>query len=87
MVASFSRPGFQYCEPVFAARPGAAAEDDGAVLTMGFRDNEPNYTELVVLDGRDLGVQARVKFETRGPVTSSFHGVFKENREGERVFK
>lgn len=43
-----------YCqEPLFVARSGAAAEDDGWVLATVFRAG-PMTTELVILDARRL---------------------------------
>ena len=71
---------------MFAPRPGAEEEDDGVVLTMGVKDHDPCLTELLVLSGRDLSVVARAAFRTLGPVTPTFHGVYRENGGEGRVF-
>jgi torulene dioxygenase len=46
------------CEPVFIARPGAVAEDDGIVLTIVI-NKKGTHSILVALDGRDLSEIAR----------------------------
>ena len=79
-------PDEQYSEPVFVPRPGAVDEDDGVILSMVFKDKDPNFTALLILDGKTFQEAARVQFRTSGPVTGSLHGVFKPNNSSERVF-
>ena len=86
-MGSFAEPGVQFSEPVFAARPGATDEDDGAVITIAFKDEDPNYAELIVFDAKSFDISARVGFKTKGPVTGTLHGSFKANSTGEKIFK
>lgn len=68
-------PGDQNSEPVFVARAGAAAEDDGYVLTCVYRAGGDS-TELVILDAADIaaGPLARVSLARRIP--AGFHGAW-----------
>jgi 8'-apo-carotenoid 13,14-cleaving dioxygenase len=68
-------PGRGSAEPVFVARPGAAAEDDGWLLSY-VHDSTRGASELVVLDARDLSEPpvARVPLPQRVPF--GFHGDF-----------
>lgn len=69
-------------EPVFVPRPGAADEDDGAVLSFLTRDSDPHYAAVVVLDGRTMEETARVAFRNeRGEVTATLHGTFGEGNQ------
>ncbi len=58
-------------EPVFAADPGGAAEDDGWLLNLA-TDHEIGRSELIVHDAHDLEIVARVQLPQRVP--SGFHG-------------
>ena len=62
-------------------------EDDGAVITMAVKDDDPNFAELIVLDAKSFDVLARVGFKTRGPVTATLHGSFKPNGSNAPVFE
>lgn len=73
--AAIHWPAEQYYvgEPVFVARPGDHAEDDGVVLSIVF-DPDAAGSFLLVLDGRDLAELARVHAPHRMPF--GFHGNF-----------
>jgi len=43
------------------------------------RDGEPNYLDLLALDGVSFELKARVKFATRGPATVTIHGIFRQS--------
>ncbi|MFP3964903.1 carotenoid oxygenase family protein [Actinomadura fulvescens] len=58
-------------EPVFVPRPGADAEDDGAVLAIVF-DPARDGSFLLILDACDLSELARVQAPHRMPF--GFHG-------------
>ncbi|MEQ8861698.1 MAG: carotenoid oxygenase family protein [Pseudomonadales bacterium] len=66
-------PGQHAAEPVFVPRQGAAAEDDGYLLTYVF-DAGTQTSDLVILDARDLTRPplARVHLPVRVPY--GFHG-------------
>jgi carotenoid cleavage dioxygenase-like enzyme len=68
-----SEAGVIYGEPVFVARPGATAEDDGVLLTVGSAVNEERSC-MAVLDAATLQVRARA--EVPLPVPLGFHGSF-----------
>ena len=85
-VLCIEAPDEQYSEPVFVPRPGSVDEDDGVILSMVFKDKDPNFTALLILDGKTFEECARVQFRTSGPVTGTLHGIFKPNNSSERVF-
>ncbi len=60
-------------EPIFVAKPGATAEDEGWILAV-WGDPEKNTSELVILDAQDFAGEplARVMLDHR--VTAGFHG-------------
>lgn len=60
-------------EPVFVARPGAAAEDDGWLLSMCY-DAEAHAGELLVLDAADLRTVCRARMPHHSPL--GFHGTW-----------
>ncbi len=60
-------------EPVFIARPGGEAEDDGVLLSVVL-DAETARSFLLVLDARDLGELARA--EAPHHIPFGFHGQF-----------
>lgn len=60
-------------EPVFVARPGATAEDDGWLLSLQYVD-EARACDLVVLDARDLSTVCRARLPHSTPL--GFHGIF-----------
>ncbi len=66
-------PGRAAGEPVFVARPGGVAEDDGWLVTY-VHDGNNDSTEFVVIDAQDFarGYVARVKLPQRVPF--GFHG-------------
>jgi carotenoid cleavage dioxygenase-like enzyme len=61
-------------EPVFVARPGAADEDDGALLSVVL-DARSATSALVVLDARTLAECARARLPHHIPF--GFHGMFR----------
>jgi len=63
-------PGGIPGEPLFVARPGAEAEDDGALLFHW--TNPAGRSEVVVLEAGGLGEVARVGLPA--PVAYGFHG-------------
>ena len=62
-----------YGEPVFVPRPGASAEDDGVLLTVG-SDPREERSRLLVLDARTLEPVARGEAQVSIPL--GFHGTF-----------
>jgi carotenoid cleavage dioxygenase-like enzyme len=62
-----------YGEPVFVPRPGASAEDDGVLLTVGSFPREER-SRLLVLDAQSLEPLARC--ETDVSIPFGFHGTF-----------
>ena len=62
-------------EPVFAARPGGVAEDDGVILSPVF-DSTTNTTELYIWSAKDLTVLAKLDSPLVVPFT--LHGIWKE---------
>jgi carotenoid cleavage dioxygenase-like enzyme len=77
---SFGDGDHVFGEPLFVARPGGAAEDDGVLLTVGSaRDAEAAL--LAVLDARSMELLAAASVPSAIPL--GFHGSFvsKEARE------
>jgi len=72
--AADSYPG----EPVFVARPGAAAEDDGVLLSVVL-DAAAGNSYLLVLDAATLEEVGRATLPQ--PVTFGFHGTFLQKEE------
>jgi beta,beta-carotene 9',10'-dioxygenase len=70
---SWSQPDCFPGEPVFVARPSAAAEDDGVLLSVVL-DAEAESSFLLVLDARDLSEIARASVPHHIPF--GFHGQF-----------
>jgi beta,beta-carotene 9',10'-dioxygenase len=70
----FGEPGFTWGEPVFVARPGASAEDDGVLLTLGHH-TERDLSVLAVLDAGTLAPLARCEVALSLPL--GFHGSFR----------
>lgn len=60
-------------EPIYVPRPGAAAEDDGWLLAMGY-DAAHHTGELLVLDAADLRTIARARMPIPTPL--GFHGAW-----------
>ncbi|XP_064481033.1 beta,beta-carotene 15,15'-dioxygenase-like [Ornithodoros turicata] len=73
---TYSIEGWVPTEPVFVARPGASAEDDGVVLSAFLNIAEERMVALVILDGESFEEVARAEFGTPSVVTASFHGWF-----------
>lgn len=69
----WERPGCSPSEPVFVARPGAEAEDDGVLLSVVL-DTERETSALLVLDAATLEELASA--ETPHHIPFSFHGQF-----------
>lgn len=67
--------GDQNSEPVFVARPGASAEDDGWLLVCVYR-HATQTSDVVILDARDIesGPLATVHLPRRIP--AGFHGAW-----------
>ena len=67
-------PGDQNSEPVFVARPGATAEDDGWLLACVYR-RATDTSDVVILDARDIREPvATVSLPRRIP--AGFHGAW-----------
>ena len=66
-------PGAYPGEPVFVARPNAAREDDGVVLSVVL-DARRRTSYLLVLDGRTFEERARAAVPHHIPF--GFHGIF-----------
>lgn len=65
-------------EPVFVARPGAAGEDDGVLLSVVL-DAAAGNSYLLALDGATLEEVGRATLPQ--PVTFGFHGAFLETNQ------
>jgi carotenoid cleavage dioxygenase-like enzyme len=72
-VGSWERPGCSPSEPVFVARPGAADEDDGVLLSVVL-DAGRGTSSLLVLDAATL--QELASAEAPHHIPFSFHGQF-----------
>jgi len=72
-VVEWSEAGCYPSEPVFVGRPGATAEDDGAVLSVVV-DVARRRTFLLVLDAESFTEVARAEVDAVVPLT--FHGTF-----------
>lgn len=70
---TYEQQGFIFGEPTFVGRPGATAEDDGALLSVGSHVSEPR-SAMVVLDARTL--EQRAWAEVPLPIPLGFHGSF-----------
>jgi torulene dioxygenase len=70
-VKEFLVHGHSCSEPIFAARPGATAEDDGVLLTFV---NSTECCYLMVVDAREMKELARIKIGQFTAVT--FHGSY-----------
>jgi beta,beta-carotene 9',10'-dioxygenase len=68
---TFGVRGYRFGEPVFVARPGAAEEDDGVLLTTGSTERS---SMLAVLDARSLEPRALARADL--PIPLGFHGSF-----------
>lgn len=69
----FADPAFTWGEPVYVARPGAEADDDGVLLTIGHHGTRA-LSVLAVLDARTLEPRARCEVALGLPF--GFHGSF-----------
>jgi carotenoid cleavage dioxygenase-like enzyme len=70
---SWSEPDQWAGEPVFVARPGGQAEDDGVLLSVVLDSNTAG-SYLLILDASDLSELARARAPHRVPL--GFHGQF-----------
>jgi len=77
--------GILASEPVFIPNPTVEnpKEDDGVVVAAILHENSQKLVTLLVLDAKDMTELASVKFETLGPVPSTFHGIWAQD--GEKV--
>lgn len=73
---AWSRPGNYPSEPVFVARPGGKAEDDGVLLSVVL-DAERATSSLLVLDAASLEEIASAEVPHHIPF--SFHGQFMQD--------
>lgn len=48
------------------------------VLSFLYKDFQPKYTALIVIDAKSFKEIARVTFESKGTVPFTLHGCFKE---------
>lgn len=62
-------------EPVFVARPGATAEDDGWLVTY-VHDVERKQSDFVVVDARDLAGAPLARVELPMRIPYGFHGAW-----------
>ncbi|CAG7834109.1 unnamed protein product, partial [Allacma fusca] len=72
----WSEQGMIPSEPIFVANPHATSkdEDDGVVLSALMHKEEENRVTLLILDAKNMKELAKVKFETAGAFTATFHG-------------
>lgn len=70
-----AEPGNSFCEPVFAPRPGADAEDDDWLLTVEYLAAE-HRSRLVILDARDVGSGPCYTAALTHHIPQGFHGNF-----------
>lgn len=70
---SFSNGTHIFGEPLFVARPGGDAEDDGVLLTVGSAQNAES-SALAVIDARTMALLASA--EVRSSIPLGFHGSF-----------
>ncbi len=70
-------PGRGGAEPVFVARDGATAEDDGWLIVL-VHDATTDTSDLVILDAQEMAETARVSLPQRVP--DGFHGNWVSDR-------
>lgn len=70
---SFSEGTCIFGEPIFAARPGGAGEDDGVLLAVGSAQDSAT-SMLAIIDARTMEPLARARIE--GSIPLGFHGSF-----------
>ncbi|HEY6879970.1 MAG TPA: carotenoid oxygenase family protein [Polyangiales bacterium] len=70
----FADPAYTWGEPVYVARPGAEADDDGVLLTTGHHV-AGDRAVLAILDARTLEPRARCEVALSLPF--GFHGSFR----------
>ena len=58
---------------------GGVEEDDGVILTPLLHQKHIRLVELLVLDAKSFTEIGRVSFETLGPATPTFHGMFRQS--------
>jgi beta,beta-carotene 9',10'-dioxygenase len=73
---SFAEGDYIFGEPIFVARPGAGAEDEGVILSVGTRQTS-DQAALAVLDAQSLNLMALAEIDTAIPL--GFHGSFVRN--------
>ena len=71
--SSFADPSIYFGEPVFVARPDAASEDDGVLISVGSY-SDSDRSRLVVLDARTMDCVASADVPRAIPL--GFHGSF-----------
>ena len=62
-------------EPLFIPKPGSRQEDGGWVMTLTYNGND-NRSELVILDGEDLGKGAVATLKLKHHIPYGLHGCF-----------
>jgi carotenoid cleavage dioxygenase len=67
--------GDQNSEPVFVARPDAAAEDDGWLLVCVYR-RATDTSDVVILDGRDIASAPIATVQLPRRIPAGFHGAW-----------
>ena len=68
-------PGDQNSEPVFVARPGGRAEDDGWLLVCVYR-HASQTTEVRILDARDIAAAPLATVALGRRIPAGFHGAW-----------
>ena len=77
VVAAWREEGVYCSEPMFVARPGGRAEDDGLILSsILWAAPHINSVGLIILAATNLSLIARVHFSLSGPVPKPLHGCF-----------
>eukprot|EP00095_Tigriopus_kingsejongensis_P002424 maker-scaffold386_size188734-snap-gene-0.22 protein:Tk02424 transcript:maker-scaffold386_size188734-snap-gene-0.22-mRNA-1 annotation:"-carotene -monooxygenase-like" len=87
IVGTYEEEGIWVSEPVFVERPNADEEDDGVVLSLLTKKDNPLYAGLLVLDGKTFELLAKFDFRAEGNVTGTLHGIFNPNQMAEPVFQ
>ncbi|WP_231967511.1 carotenoid oxygenase family protein [Mycobacterium sp. E136] len=67
--------GNSFCEPVFAAKPNATAEDDGWVLSVEYQART-HTSRLVIFDAADIAAGPIAAANLRHHIPQGFHGNF-----------
>ncbi|CAG7731600.1 unnamed protein product [Allacma fusca] len=82
----WSEEGMVPFEPIFVASPNSQDEDDGVILSTLLDKMEETQATLLILNAKDMQEVARVKFNTAGPFTPSFHGQWANESDKTHMF-